>query len=54
VKSSAEDPQGTTNRDGQQVSAPAEVDVERTVAEWSSDFLLTLHSQVRFTRADWP
>ncbi|MDQ0799719.1 hypothetical protein [Arthrobacter sp. SLBN-112] len=54
MKSSVEDLQGTTNQDAQQVSAPAELDVEGTVAEWSSDCLLTLQSPIRFTRADWP
>ncbi|WP_285319735.1 hypothetical protein [Pseudarthrobacter sp. lyk4-40-TYG-27] len=53
MKSSVEDPQGTANQDAQQASVP-EVDADTTVPEWSSDLLLTLHSQVRFTRADWP
>jgi hypothetical protein len=54
VKRSVEDLQGTKNQDAQKVSAPDQVDVERSVAEWSSDCLLTLHSPIRFTRADWP
>ncbi|MGO4237248.1 hypothetical protein [Pseudarthrobacter sp. YAF2] len=51
MKSSTEDLQGTRSQDAQQVSAP---DPELTTAEWTSDCLLTLHSQVRFTRTDWP
>ncbi|MFF1883526.1 hypothetical protein ACFVVC_18880 [Pseudarthrobacter sp. NPDC058196] len=53
MKSSVEDLQGTTTQDAPRVSTP-EVNAEGTVPEWSSDCLLTLHSQVRFTRADWP
>ncbi|MHC6228560.1 hypothetical protein ACX5I6_02000 [Arthrobacter sp. MMS24-T111] len=53
MKSSVEDPQGAANQAADQVSVP-EVNAEPDVPEWSSDFLLTLHSQVRFARADWP
>ncbi|WP_224023105.1 hypothetical protein [Arthrobacter sp. NicSoilC5] len=54
MKSSVEGLQDATDQDAQQVAVADSLDVQHKLAEWTSDCLLTLHSPVRFTRADWP